>query len=81
MPTRAPDTLKMLLAPFIAASPLQAGVLVTVVRDLALAVDWVELRPLKLPGTEWVAVVGRKRKSVSMRMRLERNRIFGPTID
>jgi hypothetical protein len=64
--TQGPDLLTPLLAPLLAAAPLQAGVLITAIRDLALAVDWAELRPMALAGSEWVVVVGRKRKSVSM---------------
>jgi hypothetical protein len=63
--TRGPDVLGPIIAPLIAASPLQAGALTTVARDLALAVEWAELRPLQLPGLSWVSLVGRKRLSVS----------------
>lgn len=53
------------LEPITSACPLQAGSLTTTVRDLQLAVGWVEQRPLVLPGTKWCAIIGRKRKEVS----------------
>lgn len=61
----APQVLAPHIAHLAAASPLQAGPLSTALCDLSLAVQWCELRPLQLPGTQWVAVVGRKRKDVS----------------
>lgn len=52
------------LAPITSACPLQAGPLVTTVRDLQLAVGWEELRPLVLPDTKWAVIIGRKRREV-----------------
>lgn len=59
-----PDTLTPLIAHLTAACPLQAGPLRTAISDLALAVEWRELRPLQLPGTQWAVVVGHKRAEV-----------------
>lgn len=61
----APQVLAPHIAHLVAASPLQAGPLSTALCDLSLAVQWCELRPLQLPGTQWVAVVGRKKTDVS----------------
>ena len=46
--------------------PLQAGPLYTAYKDLALAVEWQDLRIVPLEGTEWVCIVGHKRKEVSL---------------
>ncbi|EKC99271.1 hypothetical protein A1Q2_06471 [Trichosporon asahii var. asahii CBS 8904] len=63
----APQVLAPHIAHLTAASPLQAGPLSTALCDLSLAVQWCELHPLQLPGTQWVAVVGRKRKDDPLR--------------
>lgn len=46
--------------------PLQAGPLYTAYKDLALAVEWQDLRIVPLKGTEWVCIVGHKRREVSL---------------
>jgi hypothetical protein len=53
------------ILPLMAQYPLQAGPLYTAYKDLALAVEWQDLRIVPLQGTEWVCIVGHKRKEVS----------------
>ncbi|TXT13001.1 hypothetical protein VHUM_01402 [Vanrija humicola] len=67
--TAAPprDTIAPHLTSLAAACPLQAGPLRTTVADLALAVGWRQLRPLRLADTEWAVVVGHKRAEDPLR--------------
>ncbi|RSH80017.1 uncharacterized protein EHS24_009688 [Apiotrichum porosum] len=68
MTVQDPTTpLPTLLDHIVTAAPEQAGVLTATVRDLSLAVEWQQLRPLVLPGTQWAVIVGRKRAGDPLR--------------
>ncbi|ORX37598.1 hypothetical protein BD324DRAFT_386889 [Kockovaella imperatae] len=51
----------------IAACPLQAGPVHTTLRDLALSVEWSDLRVLELASTGWAIILGHKRRHEPLR--------------
>ncbi|WVN89427.1 uncharacterized protein L203_104650 [Cryptococcus depauperatus CBS 7841] len=56
------------LKPYLENYPLQAGPLLTSVKDLSLSIGWSDLRVVRLKGEEdWVVVVGRKKKQDPLR--------------
>ena len=57
--------------------PLQAGPLYTAYKDLALAVEWQDLRIVPLEGTEWVCIVGHKRREVSLWYLSDQDQVLG----
>ncbi|KIR43084.1 hypothetical protein I307_04220 [Cryptococcus deuterogattii 99/473] len=57
------------LRPYLEKFPLQAGPLLTSIKDLSLSVGWCDLRIVPLSGdaSEWVVMVGHKRKEDPLR--------------
>ncbi|KIY33592.1 hypothetical protein I305_03984 [Cryptococcus gattii E566] len=57
------------LQPYLEQFPLQAGPLLTSIKDLSLSVGWCDLRIVPLSGdaSEWVVMVGHKRKEDPLR--------------
>ncbi|WVO18811.1 uncharacterized protein IAS62_000083 [Cryptococcus decagattii] len=57
------------LQPYLEKFPLQAGPLLSSIKDLSLSVGWRDLRIVPLPGdaSEWVVMVGHKRKEDPLR--------------
>ncbi|WVQ76014.1 hypothetical protein IAR50_005650 [Cryptococcus sp. DSM 104548] len=65
MPVEVPDH----LLPYLEKHPLQAGPLLTSVKDLSLSVGWTDLRIVSLTGeaSEWVVIIGHKRREDPLR--------------
>lgn len=62
------DPLYGQLKDVLAASSLQAGPLYTAFKDLALSVEWHDLRASSLGETGWTIIVGHKRRQDPMRV-------------
>ncbi|RXK36604.1 hypothetical protein M231_06145 [Tremella mesenterica] len=60
------DPLYLHLEPFIASHPLQAGPLLSSFRDLALSIQWHDLRVIPLTS-EWIIILGHKNRTDPLR--------------
>ncbi|EIW71450.1 hypothetical protein TREMEDRAFT_42833 [Tremella mesenterica DSM 1558] len=60
------DPLYLHLEPFIASHPLQAGPLLSSFRDLALSIQWHDLRVIPLTS-EWIIILGHKSRTDPLR--------------
>ncbi|ODN79689.1 hypothetical protein L202_03618 [Cryptococcus amylolentus CBS 6039] len=60
------------ILPYLERHPLQAGPLLTSVKDLSLSVGWTDMRIVSLTGdaSEWTVIIGRKRKEDPLRAAL-----------